>query len=226
MPVVEELDFEQWVRDLTEEVVVSDLRASAIPTTFEWESPTTFTVEVPAIEKTFLPAVDMKPRLLAHGKRTKPHTDKHGKTTFGHRYQIIPFGWRTTSQGWHGPLGAKHAATDDTTLRQKSIPLEDMTASDQARLKAKGAMSLNYLWKAMAGKNMVSWRPGVQSGGRMAQGHHYFPTTGRRPLAPHQGITFRAVSEKSPAGSWWYPARSGWKLTTAAKATLRWLGVW
>lgn len=224
MPLVATLDLDSFAQALAEDALVTDLRESNVPAELTWDSSTAFTLTMPGLETTFKAAVDMKPRLLAHGKRTKPVMRGRGSrrhvVAWGYRYQIIPFGWRITGGGdrSHGPLGAGGMHTGRGTLRSKYIGADDLDESGLAYLKAHNLTAVDYTWANAAGEHMAGFAD-RRRGGKP----YYAPGTGR-PLMPHQGVTFRTVSEKSDPSSWWYPHK-GWRLTEAAKTTLRWLGV-
>ena len=230
MPLVAGLDLDSLAQALVEDTIVPDLRESGIPTELTWDTPDAFHFTVPGVQPTFQSAFYMKPRLLAHGKRTKPRMVGRGAERhmeFGYRYQIIPFGWRTTGGGsrTHGPLGAGGVQTTAGTKRTKYIGPDDLDEESRQFLARYGLTAVQYGWANTAGENMVTFEDRRKADEQGNRRPYYFPGTGRN-LMPHQGITFRTVSEKSNPSAWWYPAHHKLRITAAAKATLRWLGVW
>lgn len=133
-------------------------------------------------------AYDMKPG-LTHGPKSR--IGKHG------RYNIIPM---------------RHdAASLPSSVVSQMVNGGTVTSLEGIRSKILNGGAPVMTYHAGSGTFQVvshyTWQTGLYTGMRMGMHKDY-------PAGP---VTFRTVSERSPAASWWYPAKPGIPLLDAVQ---------
>lgn len=129
---------------------------------------------------------DMKP-MLTHGPKSR--MGRHG------RYNIIP-------------LRPKTAEIPASILAQV-VAGQSVTSLDGIRSKILNGGAPVLAFNAASGQFQVvshyTWQTGLYTGMRLGMHPDY-------PVGP---VVFRTVSERSPAASWWMPAKPGQPMTEA-----------
>ncbi len=132
------------------------------------------------------PARDMKPGLL-HGPKSR--IGKHG------RYNIIPI--------------RHNAASVPSHILQEFVGTGTVRSLEGIRSKilngGRPVVAYHAGSKTFQVVSHYTWQTGLYTGMRMGLHKDY-------PVGP---VTFRTVSERSPAASWWYPAKPGIPLLDA-----------
>ena len=135
---------------------------------------------------------DMKPGLL-HGPKSR--MGRHG------RYNIIP-------------LRPKTAEIPASILAQV-VAGQSITSVEGIRSKILNGGAPVLAFHAASGTFQVvshyTWQTGLYTGMRI----------GMHPAYPVGPVVFRTVSERSPAASWWMPAKAGQPLTAAVRQASR-----
>lgn len=153
------------------------------------------------------PAHDMKQALLNGPKA------RIGKK--GQRYNIIPFRHNTPGQDKTGP-----AMPQEVYNKAKRLAFSQVTGTHTDK---NGVERKSYSWGGRLGETKIGWRSRIGP-----RGHEYTHATsiysgmvkmGKKGNASY--MTFRVVSENSPANSWWMDAIQPRPIAAAVAETVR-----
>jgi hypothetical protein len=157
------------------------------------------------------PPHDMKPALLGGAKA------RMGKK--GQRYNIIPFRHNTPGQDKTAP-----AMPAEIYAKARRLAFSQVTGSrPDVNAHGQGVQRKTYAWGGRLKETKIGWRSRTAP-----TGHEYTHTTsifsgmvkmGKAKQASY--MTFRVVSDRSPANAWWTPGVEPRPISEAVAETVR-----